>query len=287
MQGFHRHLFVIVVLMALAPPLGAQSSGPAQPPARLGETITPAAAGIPPGVQGPEAFGPYMQWTSVFAPHFAPSRIGTQVPWDTDYPYVCLNPNDTGSTHQYWAQLDLPNGAEVIWVYARVKDAASDSRWMLWITGWESGWGEVYPDWDDYASDATDEAGAPGYTTLTLSLVSSPVLVREFTDLNGDGNANLSAFGLALRATPTPATATDMCFFGAAVGWRRTVSPAPASASFADVPTDHWAYQFIEALVASGITAGCGGSDYCPDSPVTRAEMAVFLSSALGLHWPE
>ena len=31
---------------------------------------------------------------------------------------------------------------------------------------------------------------------------------------------------------------------------------------------------------AEGITGGCGGGDYCPDNPVTRAQMAVFLLKA-------
>jgi hypothetical protein len=63
------------------------------------------------------------------------------------------------------------------------------------------------------------------------------------------------------------------------------VSPAPNTATFNDVPTSDPAFQFIEALVQSGITAGCGGGNYCPDAPLTRRQMAVFLSKALGLHW--
>lgn len=63
------------------------------------------------------------------------------------------------------------------------------------------------------------------------------------------------------------------------------VSPAPGVATFTDVPTGHPYFRFIEALVASGITAGCGGGNYCPGNPITRGEMAVFLSVALGLHF--
>lgn len=63
------------------------------------------------------------------------------------------------------------------------------------------------------------------------------------------------------------------------------VSPAPATATFNDVPTTHPFFKFIEALKASGITGGCSAAPplYCPDSPVTRGQMAVFLSIALGL----
>jgi hypothetical protein len=65
------------------------------------------------------------------------------------------------------------------------------------------------------------------------------------------------------------------------------VSPGPGTATFNDVPTSDPAFQFIEALVASGVTAGCGGGNYCPDAPLTRRQMAVFLAKALGLFWPE
>ncbi len=34
---------------------------------------------------------------------------------------------------------------------------------------------------------------------------------------------------------------------------------------------------YIASLVANGLTAGCGGPNYCPTSPVTRQQMAVFL----------
>ena len=63
------------------------------------------------------------------------------------------------------------------------------------------------------------------------------------------------------------------------------VTPAPPTASFNDVPTSHPYFQFIEALKASGITGGCQASPplYCPDNPVTRGQMAVFLAKALGL----
>lgn len=50
---------------------------------------------------------------------------------------------------------------------------------------------------------------------------------------------------------------------------------------FSDVPTDYWAYSFIETLSASGITAGCGGGNYCPEKSVTRAQMAVFLERGM------
>ncbi len=47
--------------------------------------------------------------------------------------------------------------------------------------------------------------------------------------------------------------------------------------TFADVAPTHWAWSWIERLFLSGLTRGCGGGLYCPEAPVSRAEMAVFL----------
>jgi len=65
------------------------------------------------------------------------------------------------------------------------------------------------------------------------------------------------------------------------------VSPAPAVATFNDVPTNHPFSTLIEALVAAGITVGCNASPptYCPDDFVTRKQMAAFFARALGLRW--
>jgi hypothetical protein len=37
---------------------------------------------------------------------------------------------------------------------------------------------------------------------------------------------------------------------------------------------------FVERLAAEGITGGCGNGNFCPNDPVTRAQMAVFLVAA-------
>ena len=63
---------------------------------------------------------------------------------------------------------------------------------------------------------------------------------------------------------------------------------APGAATFNDVPTTHPFFRFVEALAAAGITGGCSANppQYCPDAPVTRGQMAVFISQALGLYHP-
>ena len=57
--------------------------------------------------------------------------------------------------------------------------------------------------------------------------------------------------------------------------------PPPATGTvFADVPLNSFAADWIEELSHEGITGGCGGGNYCPGSPVTRQQMAVFLLKA-------
>ncbi|PWB69929.1 MAG: hypothetical protein C3F07_18190 [Anaerolineales bacterium] len=60
-------------------------------------------------------------------------------------------------------------------------------------------------------------------------------------------------------------------------------NPPAATGVFTDVPIGYWADKWIEQLAAEGITGGCGGSNYCPDTPVTRAQMAVFLVKTFNL----
>jgi len=60
-------------------------------------------------------------------------------------------------------------------------------------------------------------------------------------------------------------------------------APPPANGIFTDAPLGSFAVAWIEQLAAEGITAGCGGGNYCPDNPVTRAQMAVFLVRTFGL----
>jgi hypothetical protein len=63
--------------------------------------------------------------------------------------------------------------------------------------------------------------------------------------------------------------------------------PPAAGTAFEDVPSDHWAAAWIEQLYADGITSGCSTDPpmYCPEDPVNRAQMAVFLERAM--HWPD
>jgi hypothetical protein len=69
-------------------------------------------------------------------------------------------------------------------------------------------------------------------------------------------------------------------------------TPPPASNPplFADVPADgkEWMQPWIEAFYNEGITTGCGTAPlrYCPESPVSRAAMAVFINRTFAISIP-
>jgi hypothetical protein len=78
-----------------------------------------------------------------------------------------------------------------------------------------------------------------------------------------------------------PVSRAQMAVFLLKAKHGATYVPPPASGSvFADVPASAFAAAWIEQAEAEGISAGCGGGDFCPAASVTRAQMAVFLLKA-------
>lgn len=77
----------------------------------------------------------------------------------------------------------------------------------------------------------------------------------------------------------------DSAVFLDAFSWSNDPQCAVGSTdytTFYDVPTNYWSWSWIERLYSAGITSGCGGGNYCPESDVTRAQMAIFLER--GMH---
>ncbi len=54
--------------------------------------------------------------------------------------------------------------------------------------------------------------------------------------------------------------------------------PAAEATPFSDVPTSHWAYQYIQTLAADGLIEGYPDGEFKGDRPLTRYEMAVVVA---------
>ncbi|HJU81469.1 MAG TPA: DUF3048 domain-containing protein [Acidimicrobiia bacterium] len=64
------------------------------------------------------------------------------------------------------------------------------------------------------------------------------------------------------------------------------LSPAESPSGFDDVDPADWFAPHVEAIKEAGITTGCAANLYCPSAPVTREEMAIFLTRAFSLSIP-
>ncbi len=56
--------------------------------------------------------------------------------------------------------------------------------------------------------------------------------------------------------------------------------PFPSTAFFTDVPTTHPFFGFVQEMRDLGVTNGCTTTTYCPDTNVTREQMAAFIVRA-------
>ena len=59
--------------------------------------------------------------------------------------------------------------------------------------------------------------------------------------------------------------------------------PPTAIGIFTDVPVGSFGADYIEQMVADGVTSGCTANTFCPSNSVSRAQMAVFMVKAFNL----
>jgi hypothetical protein len=116
-----------------------------------------------------------------------------------------------------------------------------------------------------WVADFSDMPPANPFHDSVLRLVSNGVA-------GGVGGGNYGSQGPTLRQ--------QMAVFLLKGQHGACYTPPPCSGVFADVPCSNPFAPWIEALAAEGITAGCGGGDFCPAAPVLREQMAVFLLKA-------
>jgi endo-1,4-beta-xylanase len=90
--------------------------------------------------------------------------------------------------------------------------------------------------------------------------------------------------GGGLYCPTAPVTREQMAVFLLKTHDGAAFTPPPCTtATFTDVPCSSPFASWVQELVARAITAGCAPNLYCPTNPVTRGQMAVFLTKTFTL----
>jgi glucose/arabinose dehydrogenase len=92
--------------------------------------------------------------------------------------------------------------------------------------------------------------------------------------------------GMGNYCPAVPVTRAPMAKFLLRAHDGSSYQPPPAQGVFTDVPASSPFAAWIEELSARGITTGCGGGKFCPNSTVTRAQMAAFLARTFSISLP-
>jgi hypothetical protein len=116
-----------------------------------------------------------------------------------------------------------------------------------------------------WVADFLDVPGGQQFYSYVTKLVSNAITV---------------GVGGGLYGVDQPTLRQQMAVFLLKARHGLCYTPPPCSGTFADVACPSTFANWIEALAAEGITGGCGNGNYCPQNPVRRDQMAVFLLKA-------
>jgi hypothetical protein len=130
--------------------------------------------------------------------------------------------------------------------------------------------------------------GSPTATASDLTTVLAPFsdvnpsdaflpaidLMREYTITSGCG-ANPPAYCPADNITRSQMAVFIVRAIMGGDNFTFTTTPY-----FSDVPASDPTFQWVQKMRDLGITSGCSATSYCPDEPVTRDQMAVFIIRA-------
>ena len=80
-----------------------------------------------------------------------------------------------------------------------------------------------------------------------------------------------------------PVTRDQMAVYisRALAGGDASVPTGPATATFSDVPTDYWAFKYVEYAVSKDVVKGYSDGTYKPTDEVSRDQMSVFAARAI------
>ncbi|BAO43216.1 S-layer homology domain-containing protein [Thiolapillus brandeum] len=162
--------------------------------------------------------------------------------------------------------------------FASISANVSAGRYYLQIDGVGNSVGQGY---SDYASlGEYFVSGSVAVSQTTFSDVPASYWAYDDIEILNDRSITTGC-GMGLYCPEGLITRAEMAvFLERAVNGGGFVPDSASGSLFSDVPVDYWAAAWIEKLASDGITGGCDADNYCPDSQITRGQMAVFLLRA-------
>jgi predicted outer membrane repeat protein len=139
--------------------------------------------------------------------------------------------------------------------------------------------------WWSFTTTATSACSWPPYTAPTTPTFGDvPMDVGHWSWVERLANSTVTAGCGAGNYCPfSEVVRAQMAIFllrGKHCGSSYTPPAVGDSTGFGDVPLDATYAPWVKQLAAEGITAGCGGGNFCPQTVVNRAQMAIFLLRA-------
>jgi hypothetical protein len=176
--------------------------------------------------------------------------------------------------------------------YAGITEVKAGEDW--YIIGDRQRWGDYFGAsldpilggmwvYGQYAKPRVSGLGVYGTRAAYFPVATSP----QFTDVSSSSVFYDAINTLRMWSITLGCTATTFCpgnpvlrSQAAAFVIRALLGDTftfPATPYFTDVPSTHQFFPQIQKMRELGIASGCTATTFCPDAPITRTEMAIFL----------
>jgi beta propeller repeat protein len=198
---------------------------------------------------------------------------------DSDWPEQCP---DVSGRHVVWLDLRRDTGTRtVMGVYLRDLDAPTATavavqpatfREQPRVAGTKVTWTDHRRDQGDlYWVDTATGAGGP---------IAGRYADEGYSGMSGDRVVYLKHVATLTRDDPGIEPHRPWPVYNI---WVDDMLPEGSVGvhTFVDVPSDFWAWQYVEAVAGNGVARGFEDGTYQPGRDVTRDQMAVYISRAL------
>ncbi len=199
----------------------------------------------------------------------------------TSYGYLSVQNNSTWLNQGHIPNTSSPNNVIApYWTPTYVGAGA----WVRYLSGGVTPNRYFVVGWQNVAGGPpTDTIGGDDTYQFEVILYESGNILFQYKNMSiGGGNWRCGTAGIENATGSIGLTSSAFCDLPSSI--TAVKFTRPAIGSFIDVSIYYWAYSWIERLYSAGITGGCATNPlrYCPEDPVTRAQMAIFLER--GIH---